>query len=35
MFFIIEQAKQTLLDFPQGTANILQMCYRMQFQWII
>ena len=29
MFFIIEEAKETVLDFSQGTVKVLQMCYRM------
>ena len=30
MFFIIEEAKETALDFSQGTVNVLQI----QFRWI-
>ena len=26
MFFIIEEVKQTVLDFSQGTVKVLQMC---------
>ena len=29
MVFIIEEAKQTVLDFLQGTLKVLQMCYRI------
>ena len=35
IFFILEDAKEILLDFSQGTVKVLQMCYRMQFYWII
>ena len=28
-FFIIEEPKETVLDFLQGTVKILQMCYRI------
>ena len=28
MFFIIEEAKETVLDFPKGTINVLQMFYK-------
>ena len=31
MFFIIEEAKETVLDFPQGTVKVLWMCYTIQF----
>ena len=31
IFFILEDAKEILLDFSQGTVKVLQMCYRMQF----
>ena len=27
MFFIIEEAKETVLDFLQGTVNVLWMCF--------
>ena len=30
MFFIIEQEKETVLDFSQGTVKVL----KMQFQWV-
>ena len=29
IFFIIEQPKETVLDFLQGTVKVLQMCYRI------
>ena len=29
MFFIIEEAKETVEDFSQGTLKVLQMCYRI------
>ena len=29
MLFIIEEAKQTVLGFSQGTAKVLQMYYRI------
>ena len=29
MFFIIEEAKETLLDFSQGIVKVLYMCYRI------
>ena len=32
MFFVIEEAKETVLGFPQGTVKVLKICYRMQFQ---
>ena len=28
MFFIIEEAKETALDFSQGTVNVLQIQFR-------
>ena len=28
-FFIIEEAKETVLDFSQGTVKVLWMCYRL------
>ena len=31
MFFIIEEAKETVLKPSQGTVKVFQMCYRMQF----
>ena len=35
IFFIIEEAKETVLDFSKGTVKVLWMCYRIQFHWII
>ena len=35
MFFIIEEAKETVLDFSQGTVKVLWMCYWIQFLLII
>ena len=29
MFFIIEEAKETMLEFSQGTVKVLQISYRM------
>ena len=29
MFFIIEGAKETVLDFSQGTVKVLQICHRI------
>ena len=29
MFYIVEQAKETVLDFSQGTVKVLWMCYRI------
>ena len=35
MFFIIEEAKETVLDFSQGTVKVLWMQFPwMQFYWI-
>ena len=31
MFFIIEETKETVLDFSQATVKVLQMRYRIQF----
>ena len=31
MFFIIEEAKETVLDFSQGTVKVLWM----QFHWVV
>ena len=28
MFFTTEEAKETVLDFSQGTVKVLQMCHR-------
>ena len=34
-FFIIEEAKETVLDFSQGTVKVLWMQFHwMQFYWI-
>ena len=34
MFFIIEEAKETVLDFPQGTVKVLWMQFHWaQFHW--
>ena len=33
MFFIIEEAKETVLDFSQGTVKVLWICYRII--WIL
>ena len=39
MLFIIEEAKETVLDFPIGTINVLQMFYKKIFffniKWLI
>ena len=29
MFFIVEEAKETVLDFSQGTVKVFEMCYRI------
>ena len=29
MFFIIEEAKETILDFSQGTVNVFQLCFNI------
>ena len=29
IFFILEKAEQTVLDFSQGTAKVLLICYRI------
>ena len=31
ILFIIEEAKETLLDLSQGTVKVLLTCYRMKF----
>ena len=31
MFFIIEEAKETVLDFSQGTVKVLSMCSTLLF----
>ena len=35
IIFIIEEAKETVLGFSQGTVKVFWMCYRIQFHWII
>ena len=35
MFFIIKEAKETIVDFSQGTAKVFWMCYWIQFHLII
>ena len=35
MLFIVEEAKETVLDFSQGTVKVLWMCYRIQFHLIV
>ena len=32
--FVLDEAKETVLDFSQGTVKVLQMCYRIQFHRI-
>ena len=34
MFFIIEEAKETILDFSQGTVGVLYMCSTIYFALI-
>ena len=29
VYFILEEAKETILDFSQGTVKVLQICYRI------
>ena len=29
IFFILEEAKETILDFSQGTVKVLRICYRI------
>ena len=29
LFFFIEEAKETFLDFSQGTVKVLQICYKI------
>ena len=31
IYFILEEAKQIVLNFAQGTVKVLQICYKMQF----
>ena len=33
IYFILEEAKETVLDFSQGTVKVLWMCCRIQFHW--
>ena len=35
IYFILEEAKETVLDFSQGTVKVLWMCYWIQFLLII
>ena len=35
MLFIVEEAKETVLDFSQGTVKVLWMRYRIQFHLIV
>ena len=30
-YFILEEAKETILNFAQGTVQVLKICYKMQF----
>ena len=34
VYFILEEAKETILDFSQGTVKVLQKCYRIYFKII-
>ena len=31
IYFVLEEAKETVLDLSQETVKVLEMCYRMQF----
>ena len=31
IYFILEEAKETILTFAQGTVKVLKICYKMQF----
>ena len=31
IYFILEEAKETISNFAQGTVKVLQICYKMQF----
>ena len=31
IYFILEEAKQIVLNFAQGTVKVLQICYKIQF----
>ena len=35
MFFITKETKETIIDFSEGTAKVLWMCYSIQFHLII
>ena len=35
IYFILEEAQKTVLDFSQRTVKVLRMCYRIQFYQII
>ena len=35
IYLILEEAKETVLEFSQGTVKVLWTCYRMQFHLII
>ena len=35
MFFIIEEAENTVLDFSQATVKVFEMCYRIKFPCMI
>ena len=34
IYFILEEAKETKLNFSQGTEKVLQICYRIIFSLI-
>ena len=34
IYFILEEAKETILDFSQGTVKVLQICYIIIFSLI-
>ena len=34
IYFILEEAKETILNFAQGTVKVLQICYRIIFSLI-
>ena len=31
IYFILEEVKETIPNFAQGTVKVLQICYKMQF----
>ena len=31
IYFILEEARETILNFAQGTVKVLSICYKMQF----